>query len=154
MKNREKHPNTDDALKAFEEHNKHCKCGATFEEWLDFDPDEILVGLKFAAFGLALLSRLEKDAEKAAERKPETSGDERKPETSGDEKKSDEAGDIECPFCHGKHGRFIDGSLFPDFHCPDCDVLIAKKSSVDKSGIISLAKFKTWFANITTSAAK
>ena len=135
MKNRERYPNTDDALKAFEEHNKHCKCGATFEEWLDIDPDEVPVGLKFAAFGLALLSRIAKDEKKDAERKPETSGDEKKPE---------DAGDIECPFCHGKHGR-IDLNFLPSFCCPDCGAIIGKKNCFDGN------EFKAWFNKHTAA---
>lgn len=140
MKNREKYPNTDDAVKAYEEHNKHCGCGVTFEEWLDLDPVEVPLGLGFAALGLALLSRITKDIE-------------RKPEPTGDEKKPDEAGNIECPLCHGKHGRSRAGGLFVDFHCPDCDALILKKSDVDKpSRSNTFAKFKEWFANLGKAA--
>ena len=145
MKNREKYPNTDDALKAFEEHNKYCDCGATFEEWLDHDPDKIPVGLGFAALSLALLSRMAKDAKKDAERKSEPTGDEKKPE---------KAGDIECPLCHGKHGSFRVGPLFPVFCCPDCKVVIANKDHVNRPFMINFAEFKAWFANLGKAARK
>lgn len=150
MKNREKYPNTDDAIKAFEEHNKHCDCGATFEQWLDLpyvdnDPDKIPVELRFAALGLALLSRITKDAKKDVERKSEPTGDEKKPE---------ETGDIECPICHGKHGRFRFGPLFPDFRCPDCKVVIANKDFVESPFGNNIAEFKPWFANLGKAAKK
>ena len=143
MKNREKYPNTEDALKAFEEHNKHGNCGATFEEWLDHDPEEVPVGLKFAAVGLALLSRMAKDTEKTAERKPESTGDEKKP---------DEAGDIECPICHGKNAK-IDKFLSPHFTCPDCGSYIgATASLVEKEPylIYDAKAFKSFIADLCT----
>lgn len=145
MKNREKYPNTEDALKAFEEHNKVCNCGCSFEEWLDHDPEEVPHELKFAAVGLALLLRMAKDAKKDAERKSEPTDAEKKP---------DEAGDIECPICHGKHGGIKFGSLSPEFRCPDCKVVIFHRDYLRQPLGQNLATFKAWFANLGKAAKK
>lgn len=134
MTNKEKHPNTDDALKAFEEHNKHCDCGCSFEEWLDIDPDEIPVGFGFAALGLALLSRITKDAKQ-------------KSEPTGDEKKPDEAGDIECPICHGKSGK-IDCESIPCFTCPDCGAYIGVNDISAKTTFLGLDGFKSFITDL------
>lgn len=40
MTNKEKYPNTDDALKAFQDHKEKCKCDCTFEKWLDTDEEK------------------------------------------------------------------------------------------------------------------
>ena len=159
MKNKEKYPNTDDALKAFEEHKKKCNCDCTFEDWLDLDEDKTkefvdkLDGL-FAAsllgpIGLGLLAGLKRRQDKDA--KPKSDSAKSKPgEGNGDEIKG-----VECPLCHGKNGR-IDGYFFPGFRCPDCDALISKRTDVVRApfGNSSPDEFKAWFGKLTSAAKK
>lgn len=152
MKNREKYPNTDDAVKAYEEHKKECNCGCTFEDWLDLDDDKIKEFMDeldnlFAAslFGpiglgwLAGLKRRQADSEKPAE-------------PTADKSKS---GDIECPLCHGKRGYFRTG-IFTDFYCPDCDAQIYKRTDVERAPFDSSSpdEFKSWLDKFTSAAKK
>ena len=125
MKNKEKYPNTDDALKAFAEHNKHCKCGCSFEEWLDMDDSPRMRDLGAAFAGMVagslllggLVDNIRNDAKGG--NKPE----EPKPEKPLDDKVIT---GVECPICHGTNGE-ISGFIEPMFWCNDCDVVISKR---------------------------
>ena len=153
MKNREKYPNTNDAVKAFEEHKKECDCGCTFEDWLDLDEDKSkelvdkLDGLfatsLFDSIGMSMLASLKRRRDKDASPKP-------------DEGNEGEIKGIECPLCHGKNGRIRHGSLYVDFLCPDCDALISKHTDVVCApfGNSSLDKFKSWLGKFTSAAKK
>ncbi len=117
MTNKEKYPNTDDALAAFRKHKEDCKCDCTFDAWLKMPCDddiekaikEMPKGFGMALAGL-LAGTLVADAlEKGLADTPKTV--------------ADENADIECPLCHGKRGR-IDGMIVNTFHCPDCGAII------------------------------
>ena len=158
MKNREKYPNTGDAVKAYEEHKKERNCDCTFEDWLDLDEDKIKEAVGrldslFAAsilgpIGLGLLAGLKRRQDKDAKPKPDSE------KSKPDEGNDGETKGVECPLCHGKNGRFRRGPLFVDFHCRDCDALIIKKGDVDRPCSSSPDEFKSWFDKFTTSAAK
>lgn len=142
MKNREKYPNTDDALKAFEKHNKVCDCGCSFEEWLDKEnpslPNMAIAGILLGSLFGQTIGTKDKPADK------ENKG------PSND----DELTDVECPFCHLKNG-IIRSGMFPDFYCPYCDLIIVKRSIVDRpSFTTNISTFKSWFDKLTVPAPK
>lgn len=142
MKNRERYPNTEDALKAWHKHRDEDDCRCSFQLWLESDPDsELPADLAFAAVGLALLEGLKMKKREAKEAKKEEPA------------KPEETGDIECPICHGKHGRIKEGFIYPDFYCPDCDALITKKGYVEKAPFIksNITEFKAWFGKMTAA---
>lgn len=160
MKNREKYPNTDDAVKAYEEHKKECNCDCTFEDWLDHDEDKtkefvdkldgLFAASLFGPIGFGLLAGLKR---RRAEASAPKSDSEKPAEPSAGKSNS---GGIECPICHGKNGRICSGSLYVDFHCPDCDALIIRKRDIERApfGSSSPDEFEAWFANLGTSAKK
>jgi hypothetical protein len=142
MKNREKYPNTDDALKAFKEHNKVCDCGCSFEEWLD---KEAPSGLNMAIAGVLLGSLF-----------GEIIGAKDKPADKESEKRSndDELTDVECPICHGKNG-IIDNRLFiPSFICPDCGAYVGFNKARAKTMPLGLDGFKSFLADLCTKNSK
>lgn len=137
MKNREKYPNTDDALKAFEEHNKVCDCGCSFEEWLDREDSS---GLNMAIVGVLLGSLLGEVI--GAKDKP---ADKENKEPSDDDKLTG----VECPICHGKNGK-IDNDLFiPSFDCPDCGAYISVGSKA-RDDALGTEGFKSFIADLCT----
>ena len=142
MKNREKYSNTDDALKAFKEHNKVCDCGCSFEEWLDKENPSLLntaiAGILVSSLFREIIGAKDKPADKESEKR------------SND----DDLTDVECPFCHLKNGIIRRGNLFPDFYCPNCDLLITKKSLLKMSSNVDVGTFKSWFDKLTVPAPK
>lgn len=149
MTNKEKYPNTDDALKAFAEHNKHCKCGCTFEEWLDREAAPSGIGKSIAGmiFGSLLLGELVDDLRRAAK-------DKAKAQSSGEPKSkkpsnNDELTGIECPICHGKNGK-IDGMLVPSFTCPDCNSFIG----YNESSKVESPRYKDTFQSFIADLCK
>ena len=133
MRNREKHPNTDDAVKAWRKHKDETGCHCSFEEWLDNDPDSsddvVKSSVVVTLAGLLALRDFINN----------NKGDEPK-----DVKKK--SGNIECPICHGKHGEI--GGIIPGLNCPDCGAIIGKFSCFDDN------EFKTWLANLGKAARK
>lgn len=143
MKNREKYTNTDDALKAYAEHNKRCKCGCTFEQWLDLDVSEryllnsaeitdLIVGMMTIN---GLLSKHGKDRGSRTDRPSD----------------GDEVLGAECPICHGRHGKIAKNTLEPCFTCPDCRVFIAK-DGINPS--MTVAEFRAFLANLASRNSK
>lgn len=134
MKNKEKYPNTDDALAAFRKHKEECKCDCTFDNWLGQPCDEEIEkaikampkGLGMALAGM-LAGGLVADAlEKRFADAPKTV--------------ADENADIECPLCHGKRGK-IGGVFINTFHCPDCGAVIGCAK-----GIASRTELAGWLS--------
>ena len=160
MKNREKYPNIDVALKAFEEHKKECNCDCIFEDWRDHDEDKskelvdkldgLFAASLFGPIGMGILAGLKRKQDKDAS--PKSDGEKPKP----DESNGGETKGVECPLCHGKNGKISKSSLFVDFHCPDCDAAICKKTDVIRApfGNFSLDEFKAWFFRSTSAAKK
>ena len=111
MKNKEKYPKTEDAVKAYEEHKKRCKCDCTFDEWLDVDMDaakeEIaskLAGLVTGAiFAPLLLGGMLKGGDKAGDKL----------------KENPDVGDLgKCPVCGG--AVKLETTIVDTIDCPDC----------------------------------
>ena len=147
MKNREKHPNTDDALKAFEKHNKVCDCGCSFEEWLD---KEAPSGLNMAIAGIllgSLFGEIIGAKDKPADNKP---ADKENKKPSNDGKPTG----VECPVCHCKNGEINDGPFIPSFTCPDCGAYVGvgvnEKITKGADSTISLKDFKSFIADLRT----
>jgi len=142
MKNREKYPNTDDALKAFEEHNKVCDCGCSFEEWLDKENPS---SLNMAIAGLLLGSLF-----------GEIVGAKDKPADKESEKRSndDVLTNVECPICHSKNGKINRGRFLPSFTCPDCNAFVG----LSKKGFDLLPHsfdgFKSFIADLCMKNSK
>ena len=137
MKNREKYPNIDDALKAFEKHNKVCNCGCSFEEWLDKENPSLL------NMGIAgiLLGSLFGEIVDGAKGKSADMEDEKR---SSDGKITG----VECPICHGKHGKFDDGLFIPFFTCPDCGAYVGINEIREKPTPLGLDGFKSFIADL------
>ena len=135
--NKEKYPNTDDALAAWKKHREECKCDCEFESWLKQPCDEEIEkaakdmprGLGLALAGLVACS-LVADAIKGRfkDEKPKDGAD---GETDG----------VKCPLCGGEHGRF--GIVTPIFTCPDCDAVISKADCFDSK------TFREWYSGLT-----
>lgn len=120
MTNREKYPNTDDALAAFKKHKEDCKCDCTFDKWLKMPCEDDIkkaVGDMLQGFGMALAGILAGTLVADALKK----GLAGTPKTVADEN----AG-IECPLCHKKNGR-IQGVVLQHFMCPDCKAVITNR---------------------------
>ena len=142
MKNREKYPNIDDAMKAWRKHKDESGCPCSFETWLDNDPYSLdgKTGILTALVGMTFLHDL-LSKEKDADAKPF--------EPPADKPNDDERGDIECPLCHGKHGKINEGVFFTEFVCPDCDARIANKVMVRYSSSFTMDEFKAWFSKFS-----
>jgi endogenous inhibitor of DNA gyrase (YacG/DUF329 family) len=147
MKNREKYPNTDEALKAFEKHKKECNCDCTFETWLDVDEDKIdaLLGAStFGPVGLAAaflaFSRAKSKAEKTT--------------SAGVEELSKHITNVECPICHGKNGKIDSGLFIPSFSCPDCGAYVGINKTSAKTPFLGLDSFKSFIADLCTKNSK
>lgn len=156
MKNREKYPKIDDAVKAYEEHKKECNCDCSFTDWLDFDEDK---GKEFknelngsfaasllGSIGFGLLAGLGHRRDKDA--KPKSDSEKSKP----DESNGGEPEGVECPICHGKNAK-IDGFLAPSLACPDCGCFIGVANSLleKEPKLRSDAKaFKSFIADLCT----
>ena len=133
MKNREKYPHIDEALKAFKEHNEVCDCGCSFEEWLEKDdPSPVNAAITGILLG-SLLGGIVGSKGKPADK------DNEKPSND------DRINDVECPICHGKHG-VIDAFLVPSFKCPDCGAYIGAKAK--SLSILSLDGFNSFIADL------
>lgn len=151
MKNREKYPNTDDALKAFEEHNKVCDCGCSFEEWLDKEnpslPNMAIAGILLGS----LFGEIVGAKDKPADNKPV---DKESEKPSND----DVLTNVECPICHCKNGKIDNGLFIPSFTCPDCGAYVgvsdAKKITKGADLTISLKSFKSFIADLCTKNNK
>ena len=116
--NKEKYPNTNDALAAFRKHKEECKCDCTFDGWLGQPCDEeIEKAIKDKGFGMALAGMLAGRLVAGALEK----GLSDTPKTVADENDG-----IECPLCHKKNGR-IQGILAQHFACPDCNAIITNR---------------------------
>ena len=146
MKNREKYPNIDDALKAFKEHKKEHNCNCTFETWLDVDEDKINALLGASTFGPVGLAAAFLAFGRAKSKAEKTT-------SAGIEETIKHITNVECPFCHQKNGR-ISADLYPDFYCPDCDLLIAKRQFIRMSSNVDVGTFKSWFDKLTVPAPK
>ena len=138
MKNREKYPNTEDALKAFEKHNKVCGCGCSFEEWLDKEAPSVL-NMAVAGVLLGSLSgKIVGTKDKPADRESE------KPSND------DVLTNVECPICHSKNGKIDGGMFLPSFTCPDCKAFVG----VSRKGFgllpPSFEEFKSFMADLCT----
>ena len=139
MKNREKFPKTDDAIKAYEIHKKECKCNCTFDEWLDTDEDaakeeiaSILAGLATGAIFAPLFIK-----DKLRDRKEEI-----------DEQADVEVGNLgKCPVCGGDKVK-CHRDLIWRIECPDCglffgvDVKSHKKKEHDEALIANWRKLQ------------
>ena len=144
MKNREKYPNTDDALKAFEKHNKVCDCGCSFEEWLDKE-DPSLPNMAIAGVLLDLLFGIVGAQDKPANKENK--------EPSNDDKLAD----VECPICHGKNGKVKAGVFTPFFICPDCGSFVGVNEDYSKKHRdlkSSVETFKSFIADLCTKNLK
>ena len=136
--NKEKYPNTDDALAAWKKHREECKCDCEFESWLKQPCDEDIEKavkdmpreLCLALAGLAAGS-LVADALKMRfkDEKPKDGTD---CETDG----------VKCPMCGGGNGE-IEQIFKPDFHCPDCGVFIGNARFNDTQS------FREWLSRCT-----
>ena len=137
MTNREKYPNTDDALAAVKKHTEECKCDCTFDSWLKMLCDDDIKkavedmpkGLGMALAGL-LVGSLVADTIKGHFKNEEKE----KPEADGEK-----IDGIECPLCHKKNGK-IAGVLAPIFKCPDCNAVISSAGIKDRDA------FAKWFS--------
>ena len=127
MKNKEKYPNTNDALKAFAEHNKHCNCGCTFEEWLDREDTPSGIGKSIAGMilGSLMLGELVDDLRRAAKEEASAKHSDPKPEKPSVDKLTG----VECPICHGKNAT-VQKIICPFFECPDCGSYIGITNSL------------------------
>lgn len=140
MKNREKYPNNDDALKAFEKHNKVCDCGCSFEEWLDKEnpslPNMAIAGILLGSLFGEIIGAKDKPANK----------ENKKP--SNDDKPTG----VECPICHCKNGEIDNSPFIPSFTCPDCGAFVgvgvAGKITKGADSTISLENFKSFIADL------
>ena len=144
MKNREKYPNTDDALKAFEKHNKVCDCGCSFEEWLDKEnpslPNMAIAGILVSSLFGQTIDAKDKPADKESE-KPSN---------------DDILTNVECPICHGKNGEIDNGLFIPSFTCPDCGAYVGITKRITKgiASPVSLKDFKSFIADLCTKNIK
>ena len=134
--NKEKYPNTDDALAAWKKHREECKCDCKFESWLKQPCDEEIEnaakdmprGLGLALAGLVACS-LVADAinGRFKDEKPKDGAD---GETDG----------LKCPLCGGEH-VVIDNSFYtPSLECSDC------KASIVKVGCKDIKVFRAWIS--------
>lgn len=151
MTNKEKYPNTDDAIKAFKKHNKCCDCGCTFEEWLKKDaaPSNLgksIVGvmlgyLPFGGLVVRLIFRGASDAN--GKSKPDKPSD------------GDEPTGIECPVCHGKNGEIDDvGFLGVTFVCKDCGIYLDRSTRVTGKSLSSVSDAKLFLADLCKKNCK
>lgn len=151
MKNKEKYPNTDDALKAFAEHNKHCKCGCSFEVWLDMDdsPRMRKLGAAFAGMmaGSLILGGLVDSLGDAV--KGGNKHEEPKPEKPLDDERIT---GVECPICHSKNGRIETCFVGSYFVCEDCKAFIDRE--VKSGKLKSIADSKSFIADLCTKNKK
>lgn len=135
--NKEKYPNTDDALAAWKKHREECKCDCEFDSWLELPCDEEIEkaakdmprGLGLALAGLVACS-LVRDAIKGSfkDEKPKDGAD---GETDGGK----------CPLCGGGNGKI--GTLATIFWCPDCGATISKSNCFD------VEEFREWYSGLT-----
>jgi hypothetical protein len=138
MKNREKYPNIDDALKAFEEHNKVCDCGCSFEEWLNKEaPSKLNI-----VAGVLLSSLFGEIKDKPADKESE------KPSND------DVLTNVECPICHCKNGKIDNGLFIPSFTCPDCGAYVGINKKITKRGVPTVSDFKSFIADLCTKNSK
>lgn len=125
MTNKEKYPNTDDALAAFKKHKEDCKCDCTFDKFL-YQPcdEEIEKAIKDMpkGFGMSLAGILVGTL--VADALENGLADTQKTV-------ADENADIECPLCHKKNGK-ITSVFTPMFKCPDCGAAISSTKIEDK----------------------
>lgn len=131
--NKEKYPNTDDAISAWKKHREECRCDCKFESWLKQPCDEEIEkaakdmpkGLGLAFAGLVACS-LVADAIKGRfkDEKPKDGAD---GETDG----------LKCPLCGGEHGE-IGGIFRPRFMCPDCHAVISKSNDDSEKSLRAL----------------
>ena len=151
MTNKEKYPNTDDAIKAFNKHNKCCDCGCTFEEWLKKDAAPSNLGKSIAGvmLGSLLLGGLVVGVRCAAE--DEANG-KSKPDKPSD---GDELTGIECPVCHGKNGEIDDvGFLGVTFVCKDCGIYLDRSTRVTGKSLSSVSDAKLFLADLCKKNCK
>ena len=135
--NKEKYPDTDDALAAWKKHREECKCDCEFESWLKQPCDEEIEkaakdmprGLGLALAGLVAGSLVADSIKRRfKDEKPKDGAD---CETDG----------LKCPICGGEHGRF--GIMTPIFVCPDCGAVISKRDCFD------IEKLREWHSGLT-----
>ena len=148
MKNREKYPNTDEAMKAWRKHKDETGCPCSFGDWLDNDPADFpLNGIASAFIAMSLAAHLDKELQESAtttERKPT----ERKPESHEG---------VECPICHGKNGKVEAGLFYPFFACPDCGSYVGVDDDYRKkhpSILSSCECFKSYIADLCKKNSK
>lgn len=139
--NKEKYPNTDEALAAWKNHREECKCDCKFESWLKQPCDEEIkkyvkdmpkgVGVAIAGLfaGLVVGNVLADLAEAAKERGPKGEPD--------DAKADDKRDGLKCPLCGGEHGE-IGGFFHPLFMCPDCHAAISKQGDNSEKSLRAL----------------
>ena len=140
MKNREKYPKTEDAVKAYEEHKKEHKCDCTFDDWLDTDEDamkRLVSSFPGLIAGAILAPLFAQDMLK----------DDAKRSTSSDSSDG-ETGDLgKCPVCKGDKVN-LKRDMIWRIECPDCglffgvDVKSYKKEDHDEALISNWRKLQ------------
>lgn len=135
--NKEKFPNTDDALAAWKKHREECKCDCKFESWLKQPCDkEIENAVKDMPRGLGLTLAGLVAGNLVADAIRRRFNDER-PKDDAD----GETDGLKCPLCGGEHGEI--GIMTPMFMCPDCGALITKAECFDRK------MFREWYLGLT-----
>lgn len=147
MKNREKYPNIDDALKAFKEHKKEHNCDCTFETWLDVDEDKINALLGASTFGPVGLAAAFLAFGRAKSKAEKTT-------SAGIEETIKHITNVECPICHGKNGEIDNGLFIPSFICPDCGAYVGINKAHAKTPFLGLDSFKSFIADLCTKNSK
>ena len=154
MKNKDKYPNTDEAMAAYKKHRDEYKCDCTLEDWLDLDEEEmrrfnkkLKSAMMFSLFAgpLSSLRAILKDAE---EKHGKDCKDKAEPKKSSD---NDELTGIECPICHSKNTKVAMGRFEPYFCCRECGALMMK------DGInfdMSIADFRSFIADLCKKNCK
>lgn len=144
MKNREKYPNTDEAMKAWRKHKDETGCPCSFEDWLDTETPSIAN----AAIAGILVSSLFR----------EIIGAKDKPADKESEKRSNDGvlTGVECPICHGKNGEIDNGFFIPSFTCPDCGAYVGITKRISKGIVspVSLKDFKSFIADLCKKNSK
>lgn len=144
--NREKYPNTDDALAAWKKHREECKCDCEFDDWLKAPCAEDIkeaiksmpTGISMTIAGLLAGSIMSAALKARMGKKEESASDNEKP----DNEKPDDAESIECPICHKKNGYIKEGMFYAYFKCRDCGVSIAYQGEGSSAPINDTAEVR------------
>lgn len=158
MKNKDKYPNTDEAMAAYKKHRDEHKCDCTLEDWLNLDEEEmrrfnkkLKSAMMFSLFAgsLSSLRAILKDAE---EKHGKDCKDKAEPKKSSD---NDELTGIECPVCHGKNGEIDDvGFMGVTFVCKDCGIYLDRSTRVTGKALSSVSDAKLFLADLCKKNCK